>query len=73
MITGCGSSHHLAISASFAWSEILERPDTRIADLLQTSLAAQLQPLGITHMDLPMTPQKVWHAIKTATAATASV
>lgn len=31
LITGCGSSHHLAICASFAWSEMLNRPVTAIA------------------------------------------
>ncbi|MEW6128200.1 MAG: SIS domain-containing protein [Acidobacteriota bacterium] len=31
LITGCGSSHHLAICASFAWSEMLGRPVTAIA------------------------------------------
>jgi glucosamine--fructose-6-phosphate aminotransferase (isomerizing) len=31
VITGCGSSHHLAICASFAWSEMLERPVAAIA------------------------------------------
>jgi carbon-monoxide dehydrogenase large subunit len=29
-----------------------------------------LEPLGITHMDLPMTPERVWQAIKTRTTAT---
>ncbi len=29
-----------------------------------------LEPLGITHLDLPMTPERVWQAIKTRTAAT---
>ena len=33
IITGCGSSHHLAICASFAWSELLERPVAAIAYL----------------------------------------
>jgi len=28
-----------------------------------------LEPLGITHLDLPMTPERVWQAIKTRTAA----
>ncbi|HSB10050.1 MAG TPA: SIS domain-containing protein [Blastocatellia bacterium] len=31
IITGCGSSHHLAMSASFAWSEMLGRPVTAVA------------------------------------------
>ena len=31
VMTGCGSSHHLAICASFAWSEVLERPVAAIA------------------------------------------
>lgn len=31
IITGCGSSHHLAMCASFAWSEILERPVAAVA------------------------------------------
>jgi carbon-monoxide dehydrogenase large subunit len=29
-----------------------------------------LAPLGITHLDLPLTPERVWQAIKTRTAAT---
>ena len=29
-----------------------------------------LEPLGVTHLDLPMTPERVWQAIKTRTAAT---
>jgi len=29
-----------------------------------------LAPLGVTHLDLPMTPERVWHAMKTTTAAT---
>jgi carbon-monoxide dehydrogenase large subunit len=29
-----------------------------------------LEPLGITHLDLPMTPERVWQAIKTKTPAT---
>jgi carbon-monoxide dehydrogenase large subunit len=32
-----------------------------------------LQPLGITHLDLPMTPERVWQAIKTRAAAHAAV
>jgi carbon-monoxide dehydrogenase large subunit len=32
-----------------------------------------LAPLGITHMNLPMTPERVWQAIKSKTAAHASV
>ncbi len=32
-----------------------------------------LAPLGITHLDLPMTPQRVWHAINMKKAAHASV
>ena len=32
-----------------------------------------LAPLGITHLDLPMTPERVWQAIKSRTAATAAV
>jgi glucosamine--fructose-6-phosphate aminotransferase (isomerizing) len=31
VMTGCGSSHHLAICASFAWSEALQRPVAAIA------------------------------------------
>lgn len=31
LITGCGSSHHLAMSASFAWSEMLGRPVSAVA------------------------------------------
>lgn len=31
VITGCGSSHNLAMCASFAWSEILERPVIAVA------------------------------------------
>jgi len=29
-----------------------------------------LEPLGVVHLDLPMTPERVWRAIKTRTAAT---
>jgi carbon-monoxide dehydrogenase large subunit len=29
-----------------------------------------LEPLGITHLDLPMTPGRVWQAIKTGSTAT---
>jgi carbon-monoxide dehydrogenase large subunit len=32
-----------------------------------------LAPLGITHMDLPMTPERVWQAIKSKTPAHAAV
>jgi len=32
-----------------------------------------LQPLGVTHLDLPMTPERVWRAINVKTAATATV
>ena len=31
IITGCGSSYDLAVCASFAWSELLERPVAAIA------------------------------------------
>lgn len=31
IFTGCGSSHHLAICASFAWSEQLDRPVAAVA------------------------------------------
>jgi len=31
IITGCGSSHHLAMSVSFAWSQMLGRPVTAVA------------------------------------------
>ena len=27
-----------------------------------------LSPLGITHIDMPATPEKVWHAIRAARA-----
>jgi carbon-monoxide dehydrogenase large subunit len=29
-----------------------------------------LEPLGVAHLDLPMTPERVWQAIKTRTTAT---
>src|SRR5262249_44445163 len=29
-----------------------------------------LQPLGVSHLDLPLTPERVWNAIRTATPAT---
>jgi len=32
-----------------------------------------LAPLGITHLDLPMTPEKIWQAVKSRTAAPAAV
>jgi carbon-monoxide dehydrogenase large subunit len=32
-----------------------------------------LAPLGVTHLDLPMTPERVWQAIKSHTAAHAAV
>jgi carbon-monoxide dehydrogenase large subunit len=28
-----------------------------------------LEPLGITHLDLPLTPERIWQAIKTKTPA----
>jgi carbon-monoxide dehydrogenase large subunit len=28
-----------------------------------------LRPLGIEHIDMPATPNKIWHAIKSAHAA----
>jgi carbon-monoxide dehydrogenase large subunit len=31
-----------------------------------------LEPLGITHLDLPLTPERIWQAIKTKTPATVS-
>src|SRR6266498_5883428 len=31
ILTGCGSSHHLALCASFALSDILERPVAAVA------------------------------------------
>ena len=31
-----------------------------------------LQPLGVTHLDLPMTPERVWQAIEARTTATAA-
>ena len=31
VITGCGSSHHLAMCASFGWSEMLRRPVVAVA------------------------------------------
>ena len=31
-----------------------------------------LAPLGITHLDLPMTPERVWRALRTKTVAHAS-
>ena len=31
LITGCGSSHHLAMCASFGWSEMLRRPVVAVA------------------------------------------
>jgi aerobic carbon-monoxide dehydrogenase large subunit len=32
-----------------------------------------LEPLGITHLDLPLTPERIWQAMKTKTAATTHV
>ncbi len=29
-----------------------------------------LAPLGVTHLDLPMTPERVWQAMKTTAATT---
>src|SRR5262245_5757972 len=31
IITGCGSSHHLAACAAFAWSQMLDRPVAAVA------------------------------------------
>src|SRR2546426_12214474 len=31
IITGCGSSHHLAMCAAFAWSQMLDRPVAAVA------------------------------------------
>jgi carbon-monoxide dehydrogenase large subunit len=30
-----------------------------------------LAPLGIEHLDIPLTPQKIWRAIREAQAVTA--
>ena len=52
IITGCGSSHHLAICASFAWSELLERPvaaiaSSELAHFPEHYLARDAKPLVI--------------------------
>ena len=31
-----------------------------------------LRPLGITHIDMPATPNKIWHALQSASAAKAA-
>jgi hypothetical protein len=31
-----------------------------------------LRPLGITHIDMPATPNKIWHALQSASAAEAA-
>jgi glutamine---fructose-6-phosphate transaminase (isomerizing) len=52
IITGCGSSHHLALCASFAWSERLERPvaavaSSELAHFPEHYLARDAKPLVI--------------------------
>lgn len=52
VITGCGSSHHLAICASFAWSDVLERPvaaiaSSELAHFPEHYLARDAKPLVI--------------------------
>jgi glucosamine--fructose-6-phosphate aminotransferase (isomerizing) len=52
IITGCGSSHHLALCASFAWSEMLERPvaavaSSELAHFPEHYLARDAKPLVI--------------------------
>lgn len=52
ILTGCGSSHHLAICASFAWSEMLERPvaaiaSSELAHFPEHYLARDAKPLVI--------------------------
>jgi carbon-monoxide dehydrogenase large subunit len=33
---------------------------------LSNAIVDALRPLGVEHLDLPMTPAKVWHAIQDA-------
>jgi glucosamine--fructose-6-phosphate aminotransferase (isomerizing) len=52
IITGCGSSHHLAMCASFAWSEMLARPviavaSSELAHFAEHYLALGAKPLVI--------------------------
>jgi len=52
IITGCGSSHHLAICASFAWSEMLARPvmavaSSELAHFTEHYLSSTSKPLVI--------------------------
>ena len=52
IITGCGSSHHLAICASFAWSEMLARPvmavaSSELAHFAEHYLSRDSKPLVI--------------------------
>ena len=37
---------------------------------LANAVLDALEPLGITHMDLPLTPERIWQAIKARTPAT---
>ena len=50
ILTGCGSSHHLALCASYAWSETLGRPvaaiaSSELAHFPQRYLARKARPL----------------------------
>ena len=33
---------------------------------IMNAVVSVLSPLGITHLDMPATPESVWHAIRTA-------
>jgi len=39
---------------------------------VQSAVLDALEPLGVSHLDMPYTPQKVWRAIANANAASAS-
>jgi carbon-monoxide dehydrogenase large subunit len=33
---------------------------------LANAVVDALRPLGVAHLDMPMTPAKIWHALQTA-------
>ena len=46
--------------------------ETRAGCATANAVVDALAPFGITHLDVPMTPQKIWQAIQDAKTAAVS-
>ena len=53
---------------SKVWCEVLGASSIGAPGVIVNAVLDALRPLGVEHIDLPLTPEKVWRAIQDARA-----